>query len=159
MSNSYKSFAVIGAGGIGTPILEALLAKNVSVVVLTRSANKSLPSGAKSATVDYADVSAVAAVLKEHKVEVIISTIGGGGLEAQRVLADAAKLAGTVKVFAPSEFGMPTNGHKQGILLVKDQVAGKNMANTSSGTRSVLRMSRICLVSGAIHSAILCESS
>ncbi|KAJ7284600.1 hypothetical protein C8J57DRAFT_1289057 [Mycena rebaudengoi] len=121
---TYTSFALIGGGSIGLPILNALAAQNVSVVLLSRpgSASKSVPSGVKTATVDTADVNAVAAVLKQHKVEVVLSTIATSAGAAQLVLADAAKLAG-VKLFVPSEYGVPTEGQKDGFLALKDQVA------------------------------------
>jgi len=123
--SKYTSFAVIGAGIIGTPVVEALLAKNVSVVVLTRKGSKSkndIPAGAKSASVDLTDVPKVAEVLREHKVEVVVSTIGVPGLPTQPILGDAAKLAG-VKLFVPSEFGFSTIGKTEGVLGLKDELA------------------------------------
>ncbi|KAJ7275601.1 hypothetical protein C8J57DRAFT_1311173 [Mycena rebaudengoi] len=121
---TYNSFALVGGGSIGLPILNALAAQNVSVVLLSRpgSASKSVPSGVKTATVDTADVNAVAAVLRQHKVEVVLSTIAASAGAAQLVLADAGKLAG-VKLFVPSEYGVPTEGQKHGLLALKDQVA------------------------------------
>ncbi|KAJ7244033.1 hypothetical protein C8J57DRAFT_1365262 [Mycena rebaudengoi] len=114
---TYNSFALVGGGSIGLPILNALAAQNVSVVLLSRpgSASKSVPSGVKTATVDTADVNAVAAVLRQHKVEVVLSTIAASAGAAQLVLADAGKLAGST--------GVPTEGQKHGLLALKDQVA------------------------------------
>ena len=43
-----------------------------------------------------------------HKFDVIVSTLGGEGLALQLPLALAAKEAG-VKLFAPSEFSLPTD--------------------------------------------------
>ncbi|KAJ7186859.1 hypothetical protein C8R46DRAFT_281007 [Mycena filopes] len=113
MSN-YTSFAVVGAGTFGMPIVKALVAQNASVVLLSRNGldekkSAALPAGAKVATVDTADAAAVAAVLAEHKVEVLISTITTAAVGAQTVLVDAAKSAG-LKLFVPSEFGMTTEG-------------------------------------------------
>jgi uncharacterized protein YbjT (DUF2867 family) len=119
--STYKSFAVVGAGGLGTPVVEALLAKNVPVVVLSRS-SKPIPSGAKLEVVNYGDKAQVTQVLKSHNVDVVVSTLSGEGFGAQVGIAEAAKDAG-VKLFAPSEFGMPTKGHKDGFLAYKDSIA------------------------------------
>lgn len=106
--SSYRSFAVAGAGRIGTPIVSALLAKGVFVVVLAR-APKDVPSGATLVVVDYNDVSALTVALKAHNVDVVVSTLGARAISAQTPLADAAKAAG-VHLFVPSEFGGPTEG-------------------------------------------------
>ncbi|KAJ7747681.1 hypothetical protein DFH07DRAFT_962479 [Mycena maculata] len=106
--STYKSFAVIGAGTVGLPILSTLAAQNVSVVLLSRKgvdASKTLPAGVQVAIVDYADAAAVAAVFEKYKVDVVISTVASDAVPAQTVLVDAAKSAG-VKLFVPSEFGM-----------------------------------------------------
>ena len=63
-------------------------------------------------------------ILREHKVEVVISALAFGALPAQRPIAEAAKDAG-VKLFVPSEYGMPTEGGKDGHLVVKSEFAGK----------------------------------
>ncbi|KIJ60112.1 hypothetical protein HYDPIDRAFT_183740 [Hydnomerulius pinastri MD-312] len=123
----YTSFAVAGAGPtIGGRIAAALVSRGASVVALVRpgssSAESPLLAGAKVAAVDYADVKAVAAVFREHKVEVVVSGLAYGALPAQTPLADAAKEAG-VKLFVPSEFGMPTEGGKEGHLALKSQFA------------------------------------
>ncbi|GMY15375.1 leucoanthocyanidin reductase-like [Fagus crenata] len=44
-------------------------------------------------------------VLKEHKIEVVISVVGGAHISAQLSLIEAIKAVGTVKRFLPSEFG------------------------------------------------------
>ncbi|KAF7337097.1 NmrA domain-containing protein [Mycena venus] len=111
----YKSFAVVGAGKIGLPIVDALSAQNVSIIVLSRpgSSTKPLPSGVEVIQVDYDDVAAVAAVFKRHAVDVVLSTVGIPGLANQKSLADAAKRAG-VQLFAPSEYAAPTDGQPEG---------------------------------------------
>lgn len=126
----YTSFAVVGAGLIGLPVVEALSRKSVSLVVLTRpgSSPKTLPANVKVATVDLNDQAAVTKVFEEHKVEVVISTVGYPGLASQKILADAAKATG-VKLFAPSEFGMPTEGFTEGVLGIKNDVAGQYIAS------------------------------
>ncbi|KAJ7225988.1 NAD(P)-binding protein [Mycena pura] len=118
------SFAVVGGGAVGSAILQALAAKNVSVVLLSRptSAAKGIPPGVKLAKVDYTDVSAVADVFKEHKVDVVLSTLGTLAAAAQKPLVDAAKQAG-VKLFVPSEYGVPTDGQTEGVLADKNKIA------------------------------------
>ncbi|KIJ21432.1 hypothetical protein PAXINDRAFT_159524 [Paxillus involutus ATCC 200175] len=123
-TNTYTSFAVAGVGKtVGPPIIKSLLARGASVIVLTRSASsKVLPEGAKAVQVDYTDVDAVTNALKEHSVDVVISTLAGDGFAAQVPLADAAQAAG-VKLYVPSEFGIPTEGAEEGMLGSKDQTA------------------------------------
>ncbi|KAJ7785091.1 hypothetical protein DFH07DRAFT_948170 [Mycena maculata] len=122
--SSYKSFAIVGAGAVGLPIIGALAAQNVRVILLSRpeSTSKVVPSGVQVAKVDYSNASAVAEVFKQHNVDVVLSTITTMAVTAQRSLVDAAKL-GSIKLFVPSEFGMPTEGHKEGILGEKDRFA------------------------------------
>ncbi|KAJ3987995.1 hypothetical protein F5890DRAFT_1404026 [Lentinula detonsa] len=132
MSALNRSIALAGSGAIGIPILRALLnhPNHPKVVVLTRSGSKKdLPSDLSSATVipvDYTDVTALTALFKEHNIEVVISTVPPPGyVTAQHALADAAKASGSVKLFVPSEWGVPTEGAKgEGNLFsVKDEVA------------------------------------
>ncbi|KAJ7035455.1 hypothetical protein C8F04DRAFT_1221174 [Mycena alexandri] len=123
--SSYKSFAVIGAGALGSTIVAAFTAQNVPVVVLARPGSKStdkLPAGAKLATVDTSNAAAVAAVFKEHSVEVVLSTITGDALSAQKSLIEAAKAA-NIKLFVPSEYGVPTEGLNEGVWAEKNQIA------------------------------------
>jgi saccharopine dehydrogenase-like NADP-dependent oxidoreductase len=123
--STYKSFAVVGAGVIGLPIIEALLNREVSVLVLTRSSIKTqLPEGVMTTTVDYNDAQSITKVFKIHGVEVVISTLNAEGVASQNKIAEAAKEAG-VKLFAPSEFGVPTQGGKGGFLEIKDNSASK----------------------------------
>jgi nucleoside-diphosphate-sugar epimerase len=123
----YKSFAVVGGGKLGLPILNALAAKGVSVILLSRpgSATKTVPSGVPVVEVDSSDAAAVAAVFKEHKIDVVLATLGAAATAAQKPLVDAAKLAG-VKLFVPSEYGFATDGsaETESILTNKDKIAG-----------------------------------
>lgn len=124
---TYTSFAIIGAGGIGRPILTELIARHKSVVVLTRAGSdsvKALPGGVKVIEVDYTDVANIAAVFEEHNVEVVISTIGSTALPLQKLIGDAAKKAG-VKLFAPSEFGFVTEASDSPHSGQKDKIARK----------------------------------
>ncbi|KAJ7116191.1 hypothetical protein C8R46DRAFT_976711, partial [Mycena filopes] len=123
--STYKSFAVVGAGTIGLPVATGLAAKGLSVLILSRGSTKTAPPGVQLVQVDTSDVAAVTAVLKEHKVDVVISTIkahGEGGAEAQMPVIDAAKAA-AVKLYVPSEFGSPTDGYKEGPLAPKNKLA------------------------------------
>ncbi|KAJ7116419.1 hypothetical protein C8R44DRAFT_627789 [Mycena epipterygia] len=122
--NSYKSFAVVGGGSIGLPIVNALAAEKVSVVLLSRpgSSTKTVPFGVQVVTVDFKDTSAVAEVFKAHKVDVVLATLGPTAVAAQDTLVEAAKLA-AVKLFAPSEYAMPTEGMTESFLGQKNQIA------------------------------------
>ncbi|KAI6018326.1 hypothetical protein EDC04DRAFT_464263 [Pisolithus marmoratus] len=123
----YTSFAVAGAGPtIGARIVQALISRGVSVIVLARpgsvSTSSPLLQGAKITTVDYADVPGVSTILRDNNVEVLISALSFGALQAQTPLADAAQAA-SVKLLVPSEFGMPTEGLTDGVLATKSQFA------------------------------------
>ncbi|KAJ6557256.1 hypothetical protein DFH09DRAFT_541070 [Mycena vulgaris] len=123
--SGYRSFAVVGGGMVGLPIVSALAARNVSVVLLSRpdtTTVKTVPSGVEVVTVDYNDAAAVAAVFKRHKVDVVLSTITTMAVAAQKSLVEAASLA-AVKLFAPSEYGMPTDGQAEGVLGDKNRIA------------------------------------
>ena len=130
--SGYKNFAVVGAGEIGSFIIRQLLTEKDAgtidnVVVLTRQA--SLASGsacrtpftnqpsqgskttvdpaAKLIPVDYSDKELIKAALTG--VDIVISTVPSTALDVQPGIAEAAKGAG-VKLFAPSEFAIPTEG-------------------------------------------------
>ena len=57
-------------------------------------------------------------------IDVIVSTIGGAGLALQSDLATAAKEAG-VKLFVPSEFGLPTDELTEGVFQSKNVFKAK----------------------------------
>ncbi|KAJ6481675.1 hypothetical protein C8R45DRAFT_1150579 [Mycena sanguinolenta] len=111
----FKSFAVVGAGTIGLPIINALAARGVSVVLLSRpgSPTKTLPPSVKVVHVDYNDATAVAEVFKRHRIDVVLSTVAIPGLAGQTSLVDGAKLAG-VHLFVPSEYATPTDSQPPG---------------------------------------------
>ncbi|KAF8214299.1 hypothetical protein K438DRAFT_2149565 [Mycena galopus ATCC 62051] len=122
--SSYKSVAVVGAGRLGTLILSALTAtEKISDILLSRlGSSKTAPPGVLVVPVDYTEVNAVSTVFKEHKVDVVLSTLGHDGIGMQKSLADAAKLA-AVKLFVPSEFGSPTHGHTVEVYKAKNEIA------------------------------------
>jgi len=127
MTNTFKTFALVGAGGaIGKPVLTSLIASSASkVVVLSRADSTATFASNAKLTIERVkqdDVGAVAAVLKKHAVDVLISTVGWAGLQGQMLLVDAAKQTG-VQLFVPSEFGNPTEGWTEGLLAAKDNTA------------------------------------
>jgi uncharacterized protein YbjT (DUF2867 family) len=75
--------------------------------------------GARIVQVDYNDDAAVTTALKG--VDAVVSTLGFAGLQLQVPIAKAAKAAG-VQLFAPSEFGGPTD-MASGPLAVKHAIA------------------------------------
>jgi len=119
----YKNIAVVGSGTIGGPIAKALLAEGANVIVISRAGStsvKDLPSEIKVVSVSLTDVPALAATLKEHNIEVVVSTVAHEALPHQQLLGDAAKEAG-VKLFLPSEFGYSTIGLTEGELGLKSK--------------------------------------
>ncbi|KAJ6466603.1 hypothetical protein C8R47DRAFT_990901 [Mycena vitilis] len=124
---AYNSFAVIGAGTLGIPIISALLTKNVSVVLLSRPGSgpkPGLPPAVKVVHVDYTDAAAIAAVFTAHGVEVVLPNMTTTASAAQTAVVDAAHSAG-VKLFVPSEYGCPTDGHTEGVHGEKNRIAAQ----------------------------------
>ena len=93
---------------------------------------------------DYTDKAAVSSALRAHGVQVVISAIAFIALNGQTPLADAAKDAG-VELFVPSEFGMPTEGGKEGHMVIKSQFAGERGRDSKDSAMnvSVCRLSKI----------------
>ncbi|KAK7042550.1 NmrA domain-containing protein [Favolaschia claudopus] len=121
--STYKSFALVGGGTIGLPIVNALAATKVPVILLSRSSEaKAVPSNVQVIKVDYDNADAIAKVLKEHNVDVVVSTLTTMAAAAQKTVVDASKLAG-IKLFVPSEFGLPTEGYTEGPLGDKAHIA------------------------------------
>ncbi|KAF9068976.1 hypothetical protein BDP27DRAFT_1223361 [Rhodocollybia butyracea] len=108
------SFALIGSSGYFGSFVVSAFAQAVSrqptIIVLSRNPeSKKYPSGVKVVRVDdYEDVDAIAKIFVEHQIDAVVSTVGYAGITVQKRMADAAKKAG-VKLFAPSEFGSPTD--------------------------------------------------
>lgn len=100
--------ALAGAtGNLGTPILEALLASQISVTVLSRiggnSSKLSSHPNLKIAEVDFDNIQSLSEAL--HGVEVVISCVSTLAIGRQNRLIDAAVAVG-VRRFIPAEFGM-----------------------------------------------------
>ncbi|KAG1731591.1 uncharacterized protein EDB91DRAFT_1153455 [Suillus paluster] len=106
----FKSFAIVGAGPhIGIPIVKVSISPILVIARPTSTNTSALPAddpNLKVVRADYTSASEVSAILRENKVDVLISTVTlvFGGVLVQNILADAAKEAG-VKLFVPSEFG------------------------------------------------------
>ncbi|ORY58673.1 hypothetical protein BCR35DRAFT_355367 [Leucosporidium creatinivorum] len=116
----YTSFALAGAGGLGSFVAQHLAAvPGVSLRVLSRSNETKIPEGAELKVIDYDSKESLAEALKG--VEVVISTLNGAGFAAQPALAKAAIKAGGVKLFVPSEFGNATAQYTDGPLFGKTQ--------------------------------------
>ncbi|KAF7315912.1 NmrA domain-containing protein [Mycena indigotica] len=131
---AFQSFALIGRGTIGAPIVRALASKNVTVVVLSRptstsTALRNLPPNVTIEKVDFMDSVAVSEVLKKHKAEVVLSTVPTEAVGSQKPLAEAAKAAGA-RLFVPSEFGLPSDdpnakgvwAHKRDLIAHLEQI-------------------------------------
>ncbi|KAJ3830083.1 hypothetical protein F5880DRAFT_1607014 [Lentinula raphanica] len=136
-----NSFAIIGSGFIGSFILSAFLDQvplPSTIVVLSRDPeSKTFPPEVKVVkVVDYNDVDAVAKILTAYNIDTVVSTVGYAGIKLQKKMADASKKAG-VKLFAPSEFGSPTDGAPSyyASFQEKDRIAGESL---SSLRRTVL---------------------
>ncbi|KAL4904120.1 hypothetical protein BDW74DRAFT_179214 [Aspergillus multicolor] len=103
-----KNIVLAGASGnLGPSILNALANSNLfTITVLTRPDSKplSLPSGVKSAEVDYTSIANLTAALKSASAEAVVSILPPTAAEGQTNLIHAAVAAG-VSRFLPSEFG------------------------------------------------------
>ncbi|KAG6837993.1 hypothetical protein H0H93_008387 [Arthromyces matolae] len=130
---NYSSFAVVGAGYVELPMIRALLRHKVSVLILSHSPRHDLPEGVSTVQVNYTDIASINHALREHRVEVVISTLDAAeSLSPQNWIAEASKGAG-VKLFLPSEFSMPTVGATVNFLAIKD----KSTSNTPASFTSV----------------------
>ncbi|KAF8450746.1 hypothetical protein L210DRAFT_269433 [Boletus edulis BED1] len=119
--NTFKSFAVLGAGTFGSPLAQSLVDNGASVTVFTRPSSKhrKLPSGTTHVAVDFTDTSALTEQFRLHDCKVVISAINHDYLGVQARTLEAAKNAG-VKLYVPSEYSIPTEG-QDGILGQKSE--------------------------------------
>lgn len=138
MATTYTSFAVAGAGGYGSLVVQVCiftfdsmimneydqsiffqhLAANssISVRVLSRSETKHVPDGVKVVKVDYTSDASIEKAISG--VQVVISTLGGAGSAYDIPIARAAKKQG-VKLFVPSEYGGDDTQEPDGPLAFK----------------------------------------
>ncbi|GMJ06590.1 hypothetical protein like AT1G75290 [Hibiscus trionum] len=108
---------VIGSSGfIGRFITEACLESGRPTYVLVRSSSN--PTSTKATTIKFlqdkgaviiygsiTDQEFMEKVLRDYKIEVVISAVGGESILDQFTLVEAIKNVDTVKRFVPSEFG------------------------------------------------------
>ncbi|KAK0548435.1 hypothetical protein OC846_003737 [Tilletia horrida] len=104
-----KTFAILGSGEVGTPIINEFLDAELPVTILTRDTSKPALQGfaAKGATlkaVDYSSVDSIASALTG--IDALISALGNQHApELPKDIVTAAKKA-NVKVVVPSEYGL-----------------------------------------------------
>ncbi|KAH8993477.1 NAD-P-binding protein [Lactarius akahatsu] len=132
--SGYKKFVVVGAGNLGSLIVEELLKQKAAgaveeITIVTRPASKDNETnkafaarGARIAAADLTDVSALTTAL--GGAHVVISTVSLTVIDAQVPVAQAAKAAGA-HVFIPSEFGGPTDHLNDSLLGLKGALHAK----------------------------------
>jgi len=126
--SGYTKFAVVGAGSIGSYIIQQLLKDKAAgivreVVVLTRQGSKTTVQGdAKVIQVDYYNEDSIKHALTG--VDVVISAVPMTVLDVQLKIAAAAKEV-DVKLFVPSEYGGVTEGKTEGVAGAKASIQGK----------------------------------
>ncbi|KZT54961.1 NAD(P)-binding protein [Calocera cornea HHB12733] len=114
--SDFKSFVVAGAGHLGVFVIQELVklkkaGKITSVVVFTRSNDsheKILQLGAKPININYQNADQLAHALKG--VDCFISTLTVSAIQFEKEIARACK-AVDVRLFVPSEFGLPKVDH------------------------------------------------
>ncbi|KZT25502.1 NAD-P-binding protein [Neolentinus lepideus HHB14362 ss-1] len=122
--SGFKHFAIAGAGNLGSFIAEEFLKLKeagvvATVLILTRGSNESSQNlaalGATIALVDYTSGSDLASLLSKYSIDVLISTVSGGGYVFEPGMAKAALSSG-VKLFLPAEFGVRSTGRTDEFL-------------------------------------------
>jgi nucleoside-diphosphate-sugar epimerase len=88
-------------GNVGSAILAELLKNGLDVTVISRSSQEA-PAGARAVQADYNSITSLSSALKGH--DAVVSAVGAAGIVGQKVIIDAAILAG-VKRFIPSDYG------------------------------------------------------
>ncbi|KAJ5584803.1 oxidoreductase CipA [Penicillium hispanicum] len=96
-----------GTGNLGPAILNALVAANFEVTLLSRSSTHQLDSRVKIQVVDYNSQDSLVAALKGQDAVVNVLGVGSIPREVHLRLIDAAHAAG-VQRYVPSEFGSNT---------------------------------------------------
>ncbi|KAH9032463.1 NAD-P-binding protein [Lactarius pseudohatsudake] len=132
--SGFKKFVVVGAGNLGSLVVEELLKQKAAgaveeITIVTRPASKDneknkafAARGARIAAAEYTDVSALTTAL--GGAHVVISTVSLIVIDAQVPIAQAAKAAGA-RVFIPSEFGGPTDRLNDSLLGLKGALHAK----------------------------------
>ncbi len=129
---------MVGAAGhIGKHIFAALHERTTAtspILVITRTSSSSADAIPPSPNVkiakveDYKNVEEVAAILRAHHIEVLVSAANWqteeGICAEEMALVDAARAA-DVKLFVPSEFGVSSVDAPTGLWKAKDDVASE----------------------------------
>ncbi|XWS61001.1 hypothetical protein CRYUN_Cryun07bG0087900 [Craigia yunnanensis] len=115
VSETGRTIVIGSSGFIGRFVTEACLDSGRPTYIMVRSSLNPLSKAStikfleeKGATVIYGsltDKEFMEKVLREYKIEVVISTVGGESILDQFNLIEAIKNVDTVKRFLPSEFG------------------------------------------------------
>jgi hypothetical protein len=74
----------------------------------------------------------------------VLSTVTGYAIGAQKSLVEAAKAA-NIKLFVPSEYGVPTEGLDTGIWAEKNQVAEQLKSAGIPSLRIYVRKISLCI--------------
>ncbi|XP_073316316.1 leucoanthocyanidin reductase-like [Primulina huaijiensis] len=107
---------IVGAAGfIGQFIADASLNSGHSTFILIRSIPSCLAKAKalkgfedQGATIIHGAINnqeLMEKILKEHKIDIVISAVGGANILDQLILIRAIQAVGTIKRFLPSEFG------------------------------------------------------
>ncbi|KAL3476016.1 hypothetical protein BJX99DRAFT_228722 [Aspergillus californicus] len=104
----FQRVALLGKGYLGSVILDELVKEQFTVTLFTRSTIPvaEIPSGIVVRQVDYTSLDNLTAALQG--VDVVIVTVSPDVIHKQKVIIDAAILAG-VKRLIPAEFGAMTS--------------------------------------------------
>ncbi|RLN48307.1 hypothetical protein BBJ29_001538 [Phytophthora kernoviae] len=106
--STFTKFAIAGAGGVGSGVVDGLLKANATVTILTRDDTKAelqpfKERGATLVKVDYDDEGSLKEALAGF--EVVFCAIQAFNHATQFAVARAAKAVG-IQLFVPTEFGM-----------------------------------------------------
>lgn len=128
---------IIGSSGfIGQFVAEASLASGRPTYLLVRGGRMSSCKAKANAIISLQEKGAIILqgslndkatmekTLKERKIEIVISAVGGGSILEQSVLVEAMKSVGTIKRFVPSEFGHDidrANPVEPGLAMYKEK--------------------------------------
>ncbi|KAJ8537486.1 hypothetical protein ON010_g13112 [Phytophthora cinnamomi] len=123
LMSTFTKFAVVGAGGVGSSVVDGLLKANAIVTILTRDDTKPelqtfKERGASIVKANYDDEASLQGALADS--EVVVCTVDARHHAVQFGIARAAKAAG-VQLFVPTEFGMPD---EDGANVTKQKVRG-----------------------------------
>ena len=126
---AYQTFAIAGAGNLGSLIAKSLIGAGFQVSVLTRSktsesAAKLAAAGAKLVEVDYASDESVKAALSGN--EVVLNTLGSESFQTDvhARLPQLAKDAGA-QLYVPNEWGLDVDVLTGAGVSLHPIVAGK----------------------------------